>query len=81
MEASTAKGINKGFDARRITIARPDGHEVHRLVWLDREDSDRLEVLVDKILSGLMIKDDARLQQALIAKLAEKVLGDRTEKM
>ncbi len=66
---------HQGFDARRITISRPDGHEVHRLVWLDHEDSDRLEVLVDKILNGLMIEEEDRLQQALIAKLAERVLN------
>ena len=68
---------NKGFDARRITIARPDGQEVHRLVWLDREDSDRLEPLVEKILNEAIVQGSDRLQQALIAKLAEKVLGER----
>ncbi|MEI6064545.1 MAG: hypothetical protein WCQ26_08130, partial [Pseudanabaena sp. ELA748] len=65
---------NQGFDARRITIARPDGQEVHRLVWLDREDSDRLEPLVEKILSEEGMRGSDRLQQALIAKLAERVL-------
>ena len=68
---------NQGFDARRITIARPDGQEVHRLVWLDREDSDRLEPLVEKILNEAIVQGSDRLQQALIAKLAEKVLGER----
>ncbi len=68
---------NQGFDARRITIARPDGQEVHRLVWLDREDSDRLEPLVEKILNEALVQGSDRLQQALIAKLAEKVLGER----
>jgi len=68
---------NQGFDARRITIARPDGQEVHRLVWLDREDSDRLEPLVEKILNEAIVQGNDRLQQALIAKLAEKVLGER----
>lgn len=67
----------QGFDARRITIARPDGQEVHRLVWLDREDSDRLEPLVEKILNEAIVQGSGRLQQALIAKLAEKVLGER----
>jgi len=75
IESSLDRVINRSFDARRITITHPDGHEVHRLVWLDREDSDRLEVLVDKILDGLMIEDEDRLQQALIAKLAERVLN------
>jgi hypothetical protein len=47
------------------------------LVWLDREDSDRLEPLVEKILNGALVQGNDRLQQALIAKLAEKVLGER----
>ncbi|WP_055073589.1 hypothetical protein [Pseudanabaena sp. 'Roaring Creek'] len=68
---------NQGFDARRITIARPDGQEVHQLIWLDREDSDRLEPLVEKILNEAIVQGNDRLQQALIAKLAEKVLGER----
>jgi hypothetical protein len=68
---------NQGFDARRITIARPDGQEVHQLIWLDREDSDRLEPLVEKILNEAIVQGSDRLQQALIAKLAEKVLGER----
>jgi hypothetical protein len=67
---------NQGFDARRITIARPDGQEVHQLIWLDREDSDRLEPLVEKILNEAIVQGSDRLQQALIAKLAEKVLGE-----
>jgi hypothetical protein len=67
---------NKGFDARRITIARPDGQEIHQLVWLDPEDSDRLEVLVEKILREESVQGSDRLQQALIAKLAERVMGN-----
>lgn len=69
---------NKGFDARRITIARPDGQEVHQLIWLDPEDSDRLELLVEKILSEEGMQGSDRLQQALIAKLAERVLNNKS---
>jgi len=67
---------NEGFDARRITIARPDGQEVHQLIWLDPEDSDRLELLVEKILREEIVQGSDRLQQALIAKLAERVMGN-----
>jgi len=61
----------QSFDARRITIARPDGQEVHQLIWLDPKDSDRLEPLIDKILSEVQ----GNLQPALIAKLAERILN------
>ncbi|MFN9142733.1 MAG: hypothetical protein ACK5W6_00300, partial [Pseudanabaena sp.] len=66
----------QSFDARRITIARPDGQEVHQLIWLDPKDSDRLEVLVEKILSEESVQGSNRLKQALIAKLAERVMGN-----
>ncbi|MFN9887746.1 MAG: hypothetical protein ACK54M_18405, partial [Pseudanabaena sp.] len=59
-----------------ITIARPDGQEVHQLIWLDPKDSDRLEVLVEKILSEESVQGSDRLKQALIAKLAERVMGN-----
>lgn len=70
LQKGIAASKGKGFDARRITIARPDGQEVHRLVWLDREDSDQLEPLVEKILHEVQ----GNLQSALIAKLAERIL-------
>ena len=69
---------NKGFDARRITISHPDGQEVHQLIWLDPQDSDRLEPLVEKILNEAIVQGSDRLQQALIAKLAERVLNNKS---
>ena len=44
------------------------------MIWLDPQDSDRLELLVEKILSEEGLQGSDRLQQALIAKLAERVL-------
>ena len=76
MATSKSQAKGKGFDARRITIARPDGQEVHQLIWLDPKDSDRLEVLVEKILSEESVQGSNRLKQALIAKLAERVMGN-----
>ncbi|MFN4869452.1 MAG: hypothetical protein ACK5LD_06210 [Pseudanabaena sp.] len=76
MATSKSQAKGKGFDARRITIARPDGQEVHQLIWLDPKDSDRLEVLVEKILSEESVQGSDHLKQALIAKLAERVMGN-----
>ncbi len=76
MATSKSQAKGKGFDARRITIARPDGQEVHQLIWLDPKDSDRLEALVEKILSEESVQGSDRLKQALIAKLAERVMGN-----
>ncbi len=65
-----------GFEARRVTITRSDGQEVHRMVWLDDQKHDRMESLVQEFLTQLSAYDDPQLQQALVARLAEKVLGE-----
>ena len=64
----------KGFDAKRVTLSNPDGHEVHRLLWIDPEDREHLNVAIKEILSKPMFKDSDRLKQGLVALLAEEVL-------
>ena len=64
----------KGFDAKRVTLSSPDGHEVHRLLWIDPEDREHLNVAIKEILSKPMFKDSDRLKQGLVALLAEEVL-------
>ncbi|MFM6402369.1 hypothetical protein, partial [Planktothrix sp.] len=71
-EAAT-KG--EGFEARRITVTRPDGQETHRMVWVENEKTDQLERLVNKVLEDPLLIDNPQLQQAFIAKLTEKVFG------
>jgi hypothetical protein len=67
-----AKG--EGFEARKITVTRPDGEETNRMVWFDNEQKDRIDGLLEEIL-GTLSKYDNRLQQAVVAKLTERVLG------
>ncbi len=64
----------KGFDAKRVTLSNPDGHEVHRLLWIDPEDREHLNVAIKEILSKPMFKDSDRLKQGLVALLVEEVL-------
>jgi hypothetical protein len=66
-----AKG--EGFEARRITITRPDGNEFNRMVWVDRGRESQVEEIVDKILAEL--PDDQQLRQAILAKLNERILN------
>ncbi|MCT7973507.1 hypothetical protein [Laspinema olomoucense] len=68
-----AKG--EGFDARRITVTRPDGEETHRMVWVERESEGKIEALVEEILQNSILRDNPQLQQAFVAKLTERVLG------
>jgi len=67
-----AKG--EGFEARKITVTRPDGQETNRMVWFDNEQNDRIESLLQEIL-GTLSKYDTQLQQAVVAKLTERILG------
>jgi len=70
-----AKG--DGFEARRVTVTRSDGEETHRVVWVDNEKMDRINELVNEILENPLLKDNSQLQEAFIAQLTEKVLGEK----
>ncbi|WP_315787381.1 hypothetical protein [Fischerella sp. JS2] len=66
-----AKG--EGFEARRITITRPDGNDINRMVWVDHKRESQVEKIVDEILANL--PDDQQLRQAILAKLSERILS------
>lgn len=66
-----AKG--EGFEARRITITRPDGNDINRMVWVDHKRESQVEQIVDDILAKL--PDDQQLRQAILAKLSERILN------
>ncbi|HEY9801551.1 MAG TPA: hypothetical protein V6D25_14440 [Leptolyngbyaceae cyanobacterium] len=66
-----AKG--EGFEARRITMTRPDGQEIHQMVWVDHGRESQVTQIVDKILAEL--PDDQQLRQAILAKLSERILN------
>jgi hypothetical protein len=72
-----AKG--EGFEARRITVTRPDGEETHRMVWVDNSKEAQVDKIVEDILAKL--PQDEQLKQAILAKLTEKILNsDSTDK-
>ncbi|MBE9205893.1 hypothetical protein IQ244_05070 [Nostoc sp. LEGE 06077] len=66
-----AKG--EGFEARRITITRPDGNDINRMVWVDHKRESQVEKIVDEILAKL--PDDQQLRQAILAMLSERILN------
>lgn len=70
-----AKG--EGFEARRITVTRPDGQETHRMVWVDHEREEQVEQLVAKVLS--ILPENEQLRQAVLAKLTERVLNSDSQ--
>ena len=75
LQKEVATSNKSGFEASRITITQADGREVNRMVWIDREQSERIDGLVDEFLKQIDIYEDVQLKQALVAKLAERVLN------
>jgi len=72
-EVAAREGV--GVEARRITVARPDGRETHQMVWTDAQLESEVEELVAEILNKPGVRDNVRLQRALVARLTEEVLG------
>jgi hypothetical protein len=68
----------KGFDALRMTITRVNGREIHRLVWVEPDQEGCLDKMAEDILNNTLFqgKRGNRLQQALLAKLAEKIFDE-----
>lgn len=63
-----------GFDARRVAITRPDGTELHRLVWLDQSERDLIDLHVRRLLEGMNGIEHEHQRQAVAAALVERLL-------
>lgn len=61
------------FDARRITLTKPSGQEVHRIVWIDRNREAQIADIVDEIIEQ-KLKLHADLEEAIISRLTERIL-------
>jgi len=72
---SSTEAQREGFEAVRLTITRTDGREVNQVVWVDRRESEVLDRLIAEILQNSGLSDNSRLQQALLARLGERVLS------
>lgn len=68
------------FEARRVTITAQDGSEVHRFVWVDRQQRATVDAVVQELVGHLthLLPEQ---QAAVAAALAEAVLRDRAAPM
>jgi hypothetical protein len=73
LQKEVAAGSRGGFEVRRLTLTRPDGSEIHRMVWVDQTQQQQITPLIDTILAEC---GDPQMQQALLAQLTERVLGE-----
>jgi hypothetical protein len=72
LQKEVASG-GSGFEARRITVTRPDGSEVHRMVWADHEQQRQVDPAIDQLLAEF---GDRQTQEALLTRLAERLFGE-----
>jgi hypothetical protein len=68
-----AKG--KGFTAKRLTITEQDGHEMNQVIWIDDDKDSLLDQAVDKALALPELQGNAKLYQAFVAKLSERIFA------
>lgn len=64
-----------GFEARRITVTRPDGSEINRVVWMDHEQQTQVLSLGSRILDECQ---DPQLRQSLFTWLADQMFSENT---
>ena len=53
LQKQAARDGLEGFDARRITVTEPTGEEVHRLVWVDRQEKAVIEAHAENVLEEI----------------------------
>ena len=67
---ATSKG---GFEARRLTVTRPDGTEVNKMVWASDEHQAKVDPSIDDIFSQF---PDQQLREALLTRLTERMFDE-----
>jgi hypothetical protein len=73
LQKEVAANSQGGFEARRITITKPDGEEIHRMIWMNHEQQTQVEPMIEGILSDCR---DPQLQQVLLTLLTERLWGE-----
>jgi len=75
LQADVRATRKEGFAARRVTVTHPDGHEIHRMVWMDDGMEAKIQPLIDQVLQQCR---EPQLQQALVTQLIETIFGKVT---
>nr|WP_239124668.1 hypothetical protein [Leptolyngbya sp. CCY15150] len=71
---ATVKATSKGgFEARRLTVTRPDGTEVNKMVWASDEHQAKVDPSIDDIFKQF---PDPQLQEALLTRLTERMFDE-----
>jgi hypothetical protein len=70
LQASVKATSNGGFEARRLTVTRPDGSEINKLVWASDEHQAKVDPTIDEILQQF---PDPQLREVLLTRLTERM--------
>lgn len=69
-----APDMNRGFEAKKITITHQDGKEFSEVLWLDSAEKDEISILTKKIKNDYFQNDD-KINKALLSSIIEEVLS------
>lgn len=75
LQKEVAAHRGDGFEARLITITRPDGQDVRRMVWLEEGQRTLLEEQVEKFIQESSLLSSPQAGYAFAAMLSERILG------
>jgi hypothetical protein len=75
LQKESVRDGREGFEARRITVTSSDGSEVHRLVWIGRDEANFVEQKVRELLNHLEGLSDEHQRHAIAMALAEEMLS------
>lgn|GEM_PF-84387 len=73
LQASVKAQGQGGFVTRRLTVTRPDGTEVNRMVWAHDEHQAKVDPAIDAFFQQF---PDAQLREALLTRLTERMFDE-----
>jgi hypothetical protein len=71
--------LNKGFEARKVTITHQDGREFSEVLWLDSTEKEEISTLTQKI-KGEYFKNNDKINKALLSSIIEAILSPAEER-
>jgi hypothetical protein len=74
-----APDINRGFEARKVTIIHQDGREFSEVLWLDSAEKDEVSALTQKIKDEYF-KNNDKINKALLSSIIEEVVSPVEER-
>jgi hypothetical protein len=71
---ATVKATGQGgFEARRLTVTRPDGSEINKMVWASDEHQAKVDPSIDEMLQRF---PDPQLREVLLTRLTERLFDE-----